>query len=277
MQTLSEIKALLSEHGLRPRHRFGQNFLHDKNLLMKLVEAANVQPGEVVLEVGPGTGTLTEELIERKAEVIAVEIDRDLASIIRQRLSNRITLIEGDCLESQRRLSGEVAQAINDRPFKLIANLPYQVASPLMAGLLLMHPNCIGQYVTIQREVADRLVAGPGTKAYGPLTVIVTALAEVKKIADLPASSFWPQPKVTSAMVAITPKPARAIDDPEAFARFVTRLFSKRRKQLGAIFGREVAAQILPAGVSPAERPDALTAEHLIGLYKAAPLSEGRS
>ena len=93
-----------------------------------------------------------------------------------------------------------------DRPFKLVANLPYQVASPLMAALLLDHPHCTGQFVTIQKEVADRLLAGPGSKAYGPLGIIIQALGEVRKIAAVKPASFWPQPKVTSAMVSITPK-----------------------------------------------------------------------
>lgn len=270
MQTLSEIRQLLAERGLRPKHRFGQNFLHDKNQLGKLIDAAEITPGDVVLEVGPGTGTLTEALLERGAEVVACELDRDLAALIRDRLGDRITLIEGDCLEGERRLNREVVSALAGRSFKLIANLPYQAASPLMGALLMDHPECAGAYVTIQKEVADRLLASPGTKEYGPLTVIIRSLAEVRKLATLKPTSFWPQPKVTSAMVAITPKPGSASS--HDFAKFITAIFAKRRKQLGGIFASHGRAMQWPAGVSPQQRPESLSVDQLIALWRAAQL-----
>jgi len=265
MQTLTQIRTILARHGLRPKHRLGQNFLHDQNLLRKLVDAANMQPGEVVLEVGPGTGTLTELLIERGADVIACEIDEHLAHIVEDRLGERITLVKGDCLQRGRRLAEPVVKAINGRAFKLIANLPYQVASPLMTTLLIEHANCMGQFVTIQKEVADRLLASPHTKAYGPLGIIVQALADVQRITTLQPQSFWPNPKVTSAMVAIVPRHDRIVDDPREFARFITNLFTKRRKQLGTIFGRD---QSLPNAISPHVRPETLSVEQLLDLWR---------
>jgi 16S rRNA (adenine1518-N6/adenine1519-N6)-dimethyltransferase len=264
MQSLSEIRGLLDERGLRPRKRFGQNFLHDKNQLRKLVAAASLAPGDVVLEVGPGTGTLTEALLEQGAEVVACEIDRDLADLLRDRLGDRITLIEGDVLERGRRLSAKVVGALGARPFRLVANLPYQVASPLLAALLLEHRACIGQVVTIQAEVADRLLAAPRTKAYGPLGIIVQAFAAVERVGTVPPTCFWPAPQVTSAMVAIRPTFPDRPDDPAAFARFVTGLFSRRRKQLRSTFG-DVD---WPAGVEPAMRPEALTIEQLVALFE---------
>ena len=264
---------LLAERGLRPKHRFGQNFLHDHNLLRKLVDAADISPGDVVLEVGPGTGTLTEELLDRGAQVIACELDEDLAAIVEERLGDRITLIRGDCLEKQRQLNAKVVEAIAARPFKLVANLPYQAASPLISTLLIEHPppQCRGQFVTIQKEVAERLMAQPGTKAYGPLTVIVQALAEVHRIAVLSPSCFWPQPEVTSAMVAIVPRQEaeRLVADEEAaraFARFITELFTRRRKQLGSIFGRDRSNW--PAGVTADLRPEALSVQQLVQLWQ---------
>ena len=132
MQTLSEIRALLDSRGLRPRKRFGQNFLHDKNQLRRLVDASGVGEGDVVLEVGPGTGTLTEALLERGARVIASEIDEDLAGISEERLGDRVTLVRGDCLGGRRTLAPAIVAAIDGRSFTLVANLPYQAASPLM-------------------------------------------------------------------------------------------------------------------------------------------------
>ncbi|MDY7107018.1 MAG: 16S rRNA (adenine(1518)-N(6)/adenine(1519)-N(6))-dimethyltransferase RsmA [Planctomycetota bacterium] len=282
MQTIIEIRSLLAARGLRPRHRLGQNFLHDQNQLRKLIAAAQIAPGDLVLEIGPGTGTLTEALLEAGAKVIASEIDDDLADIVADRLGDRITLIRGDCLARGRVLAPAIVDAIDGRPFRLVANLPYQVASPLMTTLLLDHPNCAGQYVTIQKEVADRLLAAPGGKDYGPLGIIIAALAEVKRIGTVPPTCFWPQPQVTSAMVEILPSPpgrgaggegppeVKLPDSPEArraFARFVTNLFSKRRKQLGAIFGRD---RPWPAGVTPDMRAEMLTVAQLVDLWRIA-------
>ena len=277
MQTLSEIRALLYERGLHPKHRLGQNFLHDKNILAKLIDAADVQPGELVLEIGPGTGTLTEALLDAGAKILACEIDSDIASIIEDRLSGRVQLICGDCLDSHRRLRCEIVSALGDQPFKLVANLPFQIASPLLCTMLIHHPSCTGQYVTIQKEVADRLLADPRTKEYGPLTIIVGALAEVKRICTVKPSCFWPQPKVAITMVSIFPSPfgrgvrgegSSALDTTEQrqdFARFVTQLFTKRRKQLGSILGRDCE---WPAGVTADLRPEALPVERIVTLWQ---------
>jgi 16S rRNA (adenine1518-N6/adenine1519-N6)-dimethyltransferase len=264
MQTLSEIRTLLDERGLRPRRRLGQNFLHDQNHIRGLVTAAAVAPGDLVLEVGPGTGALTEALLERGAEVVCCEIDRGLAGLLGDRLGGRVTLVEGDCLPKGALHPGVVA-GLGGRPFTLVANLPYQVASPLMVELLLGHPRCRGQFVTIQREVADRLLAEPRTKAWGPLTIIVGALATVRRIAVLPPTCFWPAPQVDSAMVAVVPREPRPDLDARRLARFVTGMFSKRRKQLGTIFGR---ATDWPAGIEPAWRPEALTVEQVVALWR---------
>lgn len=268
MQTLSEIKALLAGRGLQPRRRFGQNFLHDKNQLTRLVDAAEIVSGELVLEIGPGTGTLTETLVERGAEVVTVEIDRDLADIIDEQLGEQVTLVRGDCFERQRRLAPDVLDALGDRSFKLVANLPYQIASPLMAGLLIEHPACTGQWVTVQREVADRLIALPGGKTYGPLGIIVQALATVERIAVVKPGSFWPAPTVTSAMIAVRPRVPRPFEDAAAFGRFVAMLFGARRKQLGTTLGRDAA---LPDGVTAQQRPESLTVEQLVELWKLHP------
>ena len=264
MQTLSDIRALLDAHGLKPQHRLGQNFLHDKNLLKRLVKSAGITPGELVLEIGPGTGTLTEGLCAAGAQVVACEIDGGLAGIMRERFPD-VQLLECDCLGRGRRLAAPLTDVLAGRPFKLVANLPYQVASPVIVTLLVHHPECHGLFVTIQQEVAERLAAEPGTKAFGALTVTVAGLAEVTPIAQLPASCFWPRPKVASTMVAIRPRDVREhqITDPEALATFATALFGKRRKQLGTIFGRDIK---WPDGITPDLRPDALTVGQIIKL-----------
>ncbi len=269
MQSLRDIRELLAARGLTPRHRFGQNFLHDHGKILELVDAADLQPGEAVLEVGPGTGALTECLLEREVRVIAVEIDRDLAGLIRDRFGNRITLVEGDCLAKGRRLAPEVVSALEGAAFKLVANLPYQAASPLMASLLMHHPECCGQWVTIQKEVVDRLVANPGTKAWGPLTAIVRAFASARRIAILPPGCFWPAPKVTSAMAELRPCPQKSRpSDPDGFARFVTKLLSQRRKQIGGILGRDVTASL---AIEPQTRAETLSAEQLLALRGCLP------
>jgi 16S rRNA (adenine1518-N6/adenine1519-N6)-dimethyltransferase len=271
MQTLSEIRALLDERGLRPRHRFGQNFLHDHQQIRKLLDAADVVPDELILEVGPGTGVLSEALLERGVRLVTCEIDRDLAGIIRTRLGDRLTLIEGDCLDRGRTLNPEIIEALGDASFNLVANLPYQIASPLMATLALHHPQCRGQFITIQREVGDRLNAVPGTKAYGPLGIIIQSMCTVRRIGIVPATCFWPAPKVTSAMLALQPREGAREAMPgiagEVFARFVTVLFSKRRKQLGTIFGRD---HDWPTGITPDLRPDVLSVPQLQSLCSHA-------
>lgn len=266
MQTLSEIRALLADRGLRPRHRLGQHFLHDKNLLGRLVEAAQLEPGDVVLEVGPGTGTLTEALVDADARVVACEIDPALASIVADRLGDRVQLVEGDCLHHGRSLNPVVVKALAGRPFKLVANLPFQVAGTLMGTLLVHHPQCRGQFVTIQKEVADRLGAGPGTKNYGALAIVVQGLAEVRRVADLPPTCFWPQPKVTSSMFAVRPRTDHGVEDAESFAEFVARLFTHRRKQLGTILGRDTARW--PEAVTPDLRPESLRVDQIVALWR---------
>jgi 16S rRNA (adenine1518-N6/adenine1519-N6)-dimethyltransferase len=265
VQSLSEIRALLAQRGLHPSRRLGQHFLHDKNQLARLVDAAAIAPGELVLEVGPGTGTLTEALLETGAEVVCSEVDRGLAEIVRERFGDRVRLVVGDCLR-RKTLAEPLVEALADRPFVLVSNLPYQVASTLVGTVLLDHPACRALYVTIQKEVADRLIATPGTKAYGPLTVIVALLAEVRLLATLKPTCFWPAPEVESAMVAIVRRPAPEVAQPHDVVRFAVRLFSMRRKQLKRILGAEVSAW--PEGIQPTNRPEQLSPEQIVELWQ---------
>jgi 16S rRNA (adenine1518-N6/adenine1519-N6)-dimethyltransferase len=270
VQTLSHIKELLAARGLSPRKSLGQNFLIDQNLIRKLVDAAAVGPGDLVLEIGPGTGALTDELLERGCTVIACELDPGLAALLRERCgaNPRFTLIEDDCLESKRALASGVLRSLDGRPFTLVANLPYNAASPLMLALLIDHPECGAMFVTVQKEVADRLAASPGTGEYGTLGIVAGAMAEVRRIAVLPPECFWPRPDVTSAMVAVTRRPAPLTDDPRRLVEFCTWVFSKRRKQLGSVLGR---ATPWPEGIDPSARAEDLTIRQLIALSRIAP------
>ncbi len=267
MQTLAEIRALLESRGFAPRKSFGQNFLIDQNLLRKLADASEIGPGSLVLEVGPGTGTLTEELLDRGAEVIASELDRGLCELLRERLGGnpRFTLIEGDCLAKKSELSHEIAGVVGDREFSLVANLPYGAATPLMMTLLVDHPNCRRMCVTIQREVAERLAAPHASKAYGPISVVAGACAQVRIIANLPPSCFWPRPEVTSAMVQIDRLEQPLCDDLQGLAALSKRLFSSRRKQLGSVLGRNFP---FPDGVDPGARVESLTPAQIVGLLR---------
>ena len=280
MQTLAQIRAMLEERGLAPRKSLGQNFLIDQNLVQRLVDRAGVGPGDLVLEIGPGTGVLTEALLDAGATVIAGELDRGLAQLLRERLGDRpsFTLIEGDCLEGKRTLAPTLDRALAGRPFSLVANLPYGAATPLMLTLLTQYPGCRSMAVTIQKEVVDRLLAGPEDgKAYGQLSVIAWALAEVERIANLPPECFWPRPGVTSAMVLLTRRESsRTVLAPNALAELAYQVFENRRKQLGSSLKERLPEGFCwPEGIDPTDRAESLSPEAVIRLCEALARVDG--
>ncbi|MFN0011866.1 MAG: 16S rRNA (adenine(1518)-N(6)/adenine(1519)-N(6))-dimethyltransferase RsmA [Phycisphaerales bacterium] len=278
MQTLAQIRALLDQHGLSPKKALGQNFLIDKNLLAKLAAAAGAGAADLVLEIGPGTGTLTEALLERGCTVVACELDTGLAALLRENLSGPIAsghlrIVEGDCLGKGKRLSPEVAGVLGERAFTLVANLPYQAGTPLMIDLLLHHPRCRVLAATIQREVGERLTAKPGSRDYGLLSIVAQAMAEIEWVADLSPECFWPRPEVASCMVLLRRRAVPLAHDPDRLAAFCHTLFSKRRKQLGAILGRTTP---WPQGVAATMRPEELTVPQVVELSEviSAPRQE---
>lgn len=277
VQTLTQIKELLASRGLSPRHRLGQNFLCDHNLIRRLVDESGVRSGDLVLEIGPGTGTLTEELLDRGCRVVACELDAGLAALLRDRFapaiaSGALRLVEADCLDGKSSLNPMVVNALGDEQFRLVANLPYGAASAVMANLALSFPRCLGQYVTIQREVGERVRAKPGTKDYGELGVVVQSVCMVRRIALLRPECFWPRPEVTSEMCAIEPLPPGRVltRDPARLAATCRRLFTQRRKQLGTILGRGTA---LPEGIDASWRPERLTIAQIEALAAATGVS----
>lgn len=301
-QTKKQIEAVLAGAGSRPRHRFGQNFMIEPGLVRAIADAGEIASGDTVIEVGPGTGTLTEELLGRvgtNARVVAVEIDRDLSAALRGRFAadGRFTLIEGDALAGKHGLNPELSAAIEvargatdtggqaasgatgtgygAAAVRLVANLPYNIASPLVVELLLAGVDLLA--FTVQKEVADRLRAGPAAgKAYGPLSVIVQTLADVEVLRTIPPTAFWPRPKIDSALVRLR----RRIVEPalvgreRAFGRFVTAVFSQRRKTLRRALGAVVTAPAAPlsaAGLSGDERPEQIEVGRLQALFFAVP------
>lgn len=279
-QTLSEIRALLAGAGLAPQHRYGQNFLIDLNLMRKLVDAAEVRAADTVLEVGPGTGSLTELLLETGARVVAVEIDHGLQALLRARLGEhpRFTLVQADALAGKHEVNPLALRALEAAPpgdgghYKLVANLPYQIATPLLMDLLVLTATAPGSAgprferltCTIQREVGERLSAEPRSEAYGPVSVLTQTLARVTPSAILPPGAFWPRPKVESILLAIRPLPPEQVEvaDVRAFAAFVQRGFQQRRKVLRRLIREldtpDAALAFHRAGVSPNARPEEL-------------------
>ncbi|MGE5611995.1 MAG: 16S rRNA (adenine(1518)-N(6)/adenine(1519)-N(6))-dimethyltransferase RsmA [Bacillota bacterium] len=276
-QTKHEIQALLAEAGSQPRHRFGQNFMIDQNLVRLVADAGQVESRDWVVEVGPGTGTLTEELLARGAQVVAVEIDRDLAAMLRNRFAGneRFRLIEGDALAGKHELNPELLHALQSArsqamPTKLVANLPYNIASPLIIELLVAGMGLLA--FTVQKEVADRLRAPAGSEEYGALTVMAQLLSRVEVLRTLPPQAFWPAPKIESALVRMV-REDRLGPQAASFGQFVQQLFSARRKTLRKSLGQggyDAEIALAAANIDPKLRPEELTPEQFRALFDAA-------
>jgi 16S rRNA (adenine1518-N6/adenine1519-N6)-dimethyltransferase len=274
-QTKQQIESLLARAGSHPRHRFGQNFMIDQNLVRLVAEAGKLNQNDLVLEVGPGTGTLTEELLDRAGSVIAVEIDRDLSALLREQFANRphFSLIEGDALAGKHALNSqilEVLQSARDagESLKLVANLPYNIASPLIIELLLAGVDLLA--FTVQKEVADRLRAGAGSEDYGPLSIIAQLLARVQMLRTLPPQAFWPAPKIESALVRLA-RDDRLASKARPFSQFVHSIFSYRRKTLRKALSQAGldAEKLLQSSRLDAQiRAEELTPMQLLDLFK---------
>jgi 16S rRNA (adenine1518-N6/adenine1519-N6)-dimethyltransferase len=236
-----------------------------------VADAGEIVDGDTVIEVGPGTGTLTEELLSRGAAVIAVEIDRDLAKLLRERFADQpnFELIEGDALASKHALNEAMLARVNEHT-KLIANLPYNIASPLIIELLIAGTKLLA--FTVQKEVADRLRAAAGSEAYGPLSVMAQMLAQVEVLRTLPPQAFWPAPKIDSALVRMR-RDNKLGAEVADFSRFVHTLFSFRRKTLRrglAQAGLDAEKILRATGLDPQARPEVLSPAQLRQLFAAS-------
>jgi 16S rRNA (adenine1518-N6/adenine1519-N6)-dimethyltransferase len=233
------------EMGIAPATRHGQNFLIDLNIHRLIVDAADLGPQDVVLEVGTGTGSLTAAMAERAAAVVTVEIDAHLFELASEELFElpNVTMLRLDALRNKNHFDDRVAEAVGERlaeapgrRLKLVANLPYNIATPVVSNLLLWPHVPHSMVVTIQRELADRMTARPSTKDYGALSVWIQSQCTAEMVRALPPSVFWPVPKVTSAVIRLVVDPARraAIGDLAYFHQFIKSLFFHRRKFLRA-------------------------------------------
>jgi 16S rRNA (adenine1518-N6/adenine1519-N6)-dimethyltransferase len=242
VQTKRQIQQLLISAGIRPNKRLGQHFLIDLNLMRLLVESANIQKNDVVLEVGCGTGSLTEGLARQAGKVIAVELDKNLAEIAKEQLAKtkNVEILNTDILENKNTISRTTIKAIETAHKKLagrillVANLPYNVASPVILDLVKGPAIVDAMYVTVQKEVADRMVAEPGNRNYGILSIHLGATGKVETIRALKPTAFWPQPQIDSAMVGFVRQKEKVsrIKDMSLFSEIVKLFMGHRRKML---------------------------------------------
>ncbi|MEJ2701578.1 MAG: 16S rRNA (adenine(1518)-N(6)/adenine(1519)-N(6))-dimethyltransferase RsmA [Sedimentisphaerales bacterium] len=290
VQTKRQIKQLLLSAGVRPNGHLGQHFLIDLNLMRLLVDSADIQKNDVVLEVGCGTGSLTQGLVERAGRTVAVEVDRSLFQIAEKQLvgAENLDLIHSDILESKHRIARAVTEALATARrqlagrFLLVANLPYNVASALMMNLLMGPTIADAMVVTVQKEVAERMTAEPGSGHYGTLSIFLSATGDMETIRILKPSVFWPHPRVDSAMVRFTRNPAIAgrIADIELFSRIVHLFMGHRRKTVlactrladgGLDVTRPWADILEQSHIDATKRPEELSADDYVALTNSAP------
>jgi 16S rRNA (adenine1518-N6/adenine1519-N6)-dimethyltransferase len=244
---------LLAAHGLRPRKALGQHFVVDPNTVRRIARLAAVGPGDRVVEIGAGLGSLTLALLETGAEVTAVEVDPALVEVLAE-VAPGARVVEADAM------AVDWAALLDGGPWVLVANLPYNVASPLVADLLDGVPAISRMLVMVQREVADRLAAAAGDPAYGALSVKVAYWATARRAGRVPASVFLPPPNVASELVQIDRRPAPAVDvPPDELFPLVRAGFAGRRKMLRrSLSGRVDAEAFACAGVRPEARAEDL-------------------
>ena len=270
--TRRQVRELLAEHGLSPSRALGQNFVADPNTVRRIANLAGVGQGDRVVEIGAGLGSLTVALAETGADVTAVELDRHLLPVLRSVVEPLgVRVVEGDAmsLDWGRVLGGEAAGAGQD-PWSLVANLPYNVATPLVLDLLAHVPEIDRMLVLVQREVAERLAARPGSKAYGIPSVKVAYWADAEVVGRVPPTVFVPQPRVESALVRLRRLAHPPVDaDPERLFRLVEAGFGQRRKMLR----RSLASLVEPSAFERAGvRPEARAEE--LGLHDWARLAD---
>lgn len=265
---------LLRRHGLAPRKSWGQNFLHAAHVHRQIVDACALTANRRVVEIGAGLGTLTAHLLATGAEVWAIERDRDLCTVLRAELGPhpRFTLHETDAV----RFDYATARTEGDARPVVVGNLPYQLTGALLFALL-DHDPTLGRWVVmVQKEVADRLTAGPGSRRYGGVTAVLSRVRAITRVCAVPSGCFLPPPRVDSAVIQLVPreKPLGEVADADGLRHLVRTAFQQRRKtllnSLSALAGREqVRAWCEQAGIDPSLRPERLGPEQFAALQRA--------
>jgi 16S rRNA (adenine1518-N6/adenine1519-N6)-dimethyltransferase len=254
----------------RFKKRFGQNFLQDRHVVDRILEAADLEESDRVLEVGPGLGALTDRLLPRAATLHVMEVDRDLIAALQARDAANLRIHAGDAL----RLDWE--ELLTEPPYKLVANLPYNISSQILFKIL-DHRSLFSRLVLMfQQEVGDRLCAGPGGRDYGILSVLCQVWFDIRRVAKVPPSAFFPPPKVNSVVLCFDAlaRPRVEVSDQDFFRRVVKGAFSQRRKTLanalkGAGFGFDGLAEALQSiDIDPGRRAETLTLEEFAALAK---------
>ncbi|MFZ2490244.1 MAG: 16S rRNA (adenine(1518)-N(6)/adenine(1519)-N(6))-dimethyltransferase RsmA [Thermoanaerobaculia bacterium] len=205
----------------RPKKKWGQNFLRNRGAVQRIVEAVEPAPGEIVVEIGPGEGALTETLLGLDRHVVAIEIDPELAARLRLKYGDRLELRHEDALEAP----------LPETPYRAVGNLPYNVGTPILRRVI-ADPNCMRAVFMLQKEVAERLVAKPGDEQYGYLTIVVQSFASARTLMTLEPRSFFPPPKVRSAVVVLDPRDPGLTADRQAVLELASAAFRMRRKKL---------------------------------------------
>lgn len=277
-------RAIMEKYGIRTKKSFGQNFLTDLNVLKNIVEAADITANDNVIEIGPGIGALTEQLAQAAGEVLALEIDQDLIPVLKEVLSpyDNVKVINQDVLQAN--LPELIKKEFKDpsRPIKVVANLPYYITSPILMNLLASPVEWATICVMMQKEVAQRLTAKPGTKQYGALTLAIEYQTQAKIAFDVSRKVFVPSPNVDSAIVVLTPRtnplPVQPFDKQKLFG-FIRGCFAHRRKSLWnnlqSVIGKDPAVKekmtvvLAQLDISPQIRPEKLTLEQFIELANA--------
>lgn len=252
-----------------PRKRFGQNFLKDPHIIATIIEAIHAQRNDIVVEIGPGLGALTQPLLAQLAHLYVIEIDKDLIARLKQRFpADQMTLYQGDALAFD--------FAVLPGPLKVVGNLPYNISTPLLFHLAHYAHLVVDMHFMLQKEVVDRLLAEPGSAGYGRLSVMMQYRFDMIKVCDVPPHAFWPAPRVHSAVVRMVPLLGlRGVAHDEAcFARLVATAFSHRRKTLrNNLAGVLDEATLISHQIDPNARAEELSVEQYIRLAHSIPSS----
>jgi 16S rRNA (adenine1518-N6/adenine1519-N6)-dimethyltransferase len=269
---------LLRRHGLAPRKSWGQNFLRAPEILAEITAAAHARPGQTIVEIGAGLGTLTAHLLAAGARVEAIERDRDLCEVLRAELGEQPTFVlhEADAVRFDYSAIARARIELGEAPPTIVGNLPYQLTGALLFALLDHHEHTGAWIVMVQREVAERLCAEPGSKRYGGVTAALSRVRAITWVCEVHRSCFLPPPRVDSAVIRFDalPEPRGVVNDPAAYLRLVRSCFQRRRKTLvnalAGLASREQAQRwIAAAGLDPQIRPERLGPEQFAALARA--------